>query len=44
MEITQQIREYAEKQGLNNQEAREEGLKEKSEEFIQKGSDLYVKV
>ncbi|MFC7441940.1 phosphomethylpyrimidine synthase ThiC [Laceyella putida] len=41
MRITQDIREYAEKNGLSLTEAAEVGLKEKAEEFREKGSSLY---
>lgn len=41
MRITQDIREYAEKNGLDTAEAIEEGMKEKSEAFKQAGSMIY---
>jgi phosphomethylpyrimidine synthase len=41
MRITQDIREYAEQNGLSLAEAAEVGLKEKAEEFKEKGSSLY---
>jgi phosphomethylpyrimidine synthase len=41
MRITQDIREYAKKKGLDLAEATEEGLKEKAEEFKQTGSRIY---
>jgi phosphomethylpyrimidine synthase len=37
MNITQEVREYAEKKGLSGEEALETGLKEKSEEFLKRG-------
>ncbi len=44
MKITQDVREYAEKLKLNEQEAIARGLEEKSEEFRKKGSEIYQKV
>jgi len=43
MEITQQVRDYAKQKGLTDSAAIQAGLDEKSEEFKQKGADLYVK-
>ncbi len=43
MQITQEIREYAAKKGLDEAAALEAGLKEKAEEFKQKGSEIYLK-
>jgi phosphomethylpyrimidine synthase len=37
MNITQEVREYAEKKGLEEREALTAGLKEKSEEFLKRG-------
>jgi phosphomethylpyrimidine synthase len=42
MEITRQVREYAEREGLDESRAIERGLAEKSEEFRERGSKLYV--
>jgi phosphomethylpyrimidine synthase len=42
MEITQQVRDYAAQKGLNGAKALERGLEEKSEEFKEKGSKIYV--
>lgn len=42
MKITQDVREYAAKQGLNAEQALEEGMKEKSEEFAKKGGEIYL--
>jgi phosphomethylpyrimidine synthase len=42
MKITQDVREYAKKHGLNNQEALEEGMKDKMDEFKAKGGDVYL--
>ncbi|MNJ63278.1 Phosphomethylpyrimidine synthase [compost metagenome] len=41
MRITQDIREYAEKNGLDTAEAIETGMKEKSEAFKASGSMIY---
>ncbi len=43
MKITQDVREYAEKQGLNEREALAKGMQEKAIEFVKKGSALYHK-
>ena len=42
MEITQQIRDYAKERGLDTVDAQQEGLKQKSDEFRKKGSEIYV--
>ncbi|KQO18000.1 phosphomethylpyrimidine synthase ThiC [Paenibacillus sp. Leaf72] len=42
MRITQDIREYAEQNGLETTEAIEAGMKEKSEAFKESGSRIYV--
>jgi len=41
MKITQDVREYAAKHGLTEQDAIEKGMQEKSAEFLAKGSALY---
>jgi phosphomethylpyrimidine synthase len=43
MKITQDVREYAEKQGVSAEQALEQGMKEKSEEFARQGGELYLK-
>ena len=43
MKITQEVREYAAKQGVDNQAALEEGMKEKASEFKAGGSEVYLK-
>jgi hypothetical protein len=40
--ITEDVRKYAAKQGISESETLEKGLKEKSAEFVEKGSALYV--
>jgi phosphomethylpyrimidine synthase len=42
MKISQDIRDYAAEQGLETAEAIERGMAEKSEEFREKGSEVYV--
>jgi phosphomethylpyrimidine synthase len=43
MKITEDVRKYAAEHGLTNAEAIESGLKEKSREFVEQRSDVYVK-
>jgi len=43
MQITQDVREYAAKKGLDGAAALKAGLKEKAEEFREKGAEIYVK-
>ncbi|SFN96133.1 phosphomethylpyrimidine synthase ThiC [Salegentibacter flavus] len=42
MKITQDVRKFAEENGMDTQEAIEEGMKKKSEEFKEKGSQVYL--
>ncbi|MCR6639603.1 MAG: phosphomethylpyrimidine synthase ThiC [Sporocytophaga sp.] len=42
MKITQDVRDFAEKQGLSEQEALEAGMKEKSSEFTKTGGEIYI--
>ncbi len=42
MKITQDIRDYAAEHGLLEHEALEAGMREKSEEFAEKGGEIYV--
>ncbi len=44
MKITQDVRDYAEQQGLEAEEALRRGLEEKAVEFKRRGSELYRKV
>jgi phosphomethylpyrimidine synthase len=44
MKITQDVREYAEKQGVSGEEALEKGMQEKSEEFAKQGGEIYTRV
>jgi phosphomethylpyrimidine synthase len=43
MKITEDVRRYAAEQGVAEEEALENGLKEKSREFAEKGAELYSK-
>ena len=43
MKITQDVREYAEKQGLSAQQALAKGMQEKAVEFVKRGGELYHK-
>lgn len=42
MKITQDVRDYAAKNGLDDQAAIEKGMKEKSDEFAEKGNEVYI--
>jgi len=44
MEITQQVRDYANREGLTEAEALEEGMRRKSKEFIDQGAEIYRKL
>jgi len=43
VKITEDVRKYASEQGMSEDEALEKGLKEKSAEFLEKGSEVYAK-
>ncbi|WP_269537697.1 phosphomethylpyrimidine synthase ThiC [Cerasicoccus fimbriatus] len=43
MKITQDVRDYADKQGLTEEEALEKGMREKAKEFAESGAEIYVK-
>src|SRR5213596_3783840 len=43
MKITQDVREYAEKHGLSDQDALKKGMEQKAVEFVRKGAELYQK-
>ena len=43
MKITQEVREYADKQGVQLDEAMQKGLEEKAAEFRQSGGEIYRK-
>ena len=42
MKITQDVRDYAQQKGLEEKQALEEGLKEMSETFKEKGGEIYT--
>ena len=44
MKISQDVRDYADKLGVSNEEALQKGMHEKSIEFVKKGSEVYQKV
>jgi phosphomethylpyrimidine synthase len=44
MKITQDVREYAQKQGVSEQEALAKGMEEKAEEFKQQGGEIYTRL
>jgi len=41
MKITQDVREYAAKQGLSEEDALAKGMEAKAIEFVKSGSELY---
>jgi phosphomethylpyrimidine synthase len=43
MKITEDVRKYAAEQGVEAREALERGLAEKSQEFVEKGAEVYSK-
>jgi phosphomethylpyrimidine synthase len=43
MKITQDVREYAAKQGLSDADALEKGMEAKAVEFVQAGAEIYSK-
>ncbi|HKB58896.1 MAG TPA: phosphomethylpyrimidine synthase ThiC [Gallionellaceae bacterium] len=43
MKITQDVRDYAAKQGVSEQEALEKGMEAKSVEFVKQGAEVYRK-
>jgi phosphomethylpyrimidine synthase len=43
MKITEDVRKYAAEQGLNEAEALKRGMEEKSQEFVEKGAEVYSK-
>jgi phosphomethylpyrimidine synthase len=42
MKITQDVREYAEKQGLEAEKALAVGMSEKAKEFVSAGGEIYA--
>jgi phosphomethylpyrimidine synthase len=43
MKITQDVRDYAAKQGVADEQALARGMEEKAQEFVQKGAEIYSK-
>jgi phosphomethylpyrimidine synthase len=43
MKISQDVREFAAKEGVSEQEALEKGMEVKSIEFVKKGAEIYSK-
>src|SRR5579862_1709612 len=43
MKITQDVRDYADKIGADEQTALKKGMEEKSKEFVEKGAEVYAK-
>ena len=43
MKITQDVRDYAEKQGVSEHEALAKGMKDKAREFLDGGAEVYRK-
>jgi phosphomethylpyrimidine synthase len=44
MKITQDVRVYADKMGVDEKEALAKGMQEKAIEFVKKGAEVYQKV
>jgi phosphomethylpyrimidine synthase len=42
MKITEDVRRYAEQQGVSTEESIEKGMEEKSREFVKQGSEIYI--
>lgn len=43
MKITQNVRDFAAKQGVSEPEALEKGMEAKSDEFVKEGANIYRK-
>jgi phosphomethylpyrimidine synthase len=43
MKITEDVRKYAAKQAISEEEALKKGMEEKSKEFVEKGAEVYAK-
>lgn len=43
MKITQDVRDFAEKEGLNEEEALKKGMEKKAKEFAEFGGEIYIK-
>ncbi len=44
MKITQDVREYAAKQGLADEQALEHGMQDKAKQFVKEGAEIYKKM
>jgi phosphomethylpyrimidine synthase len=44
MKITQDVREYAEKQGVSEADALDKGMADKAREFVTRGAEIYTKL
>ena len=44
MKITQDVRDYAARQGIDAQDALTKGMEEKAEEFLKQGAEIYAKL
>ena len=44
MKITQDVRDYAAKQGVSEDDALKQGMEQKSAEFKEKGAEIYNKL
>ena len=42
MKITEDVRKYAEEQGVSEEEALAKGMAEKSEQFKESGGEVYI--
>ena len=42
MKITQDVREYARENGVGDEDALLKGMEQKSKEFTEKGSEIYL--
>jgi phosphomethylpyrimidine synthase len=43
MKTAEDVRKYAAKQGIAEEEALKKGMEEKSKEFVEKGAEVYAK-
>lgn len=43
MKRTEDVRKYTAEQGIAGEEARKQGMEEKSKEFVEKGAEVYAK-
>ena len=43
MKITEDVRKYAEEQGVSETEALQKGMEAKSREFVERGSEVHTK-